>query len=91
MESFSYIVHSSFVIMFPLHICYLYATSQYSLASLRTSIIVATQEHLAPKSILPSSGTPIFPTRKLVRLVFILTVGVSIPSLLWFVAVRLAP
>ena len=86
----SYIVHSTFAITFPLHVLYLYATNQHSIKALRTSVAVAVQRHLSPKPN-PNVLKESFPTRRFIRLVSLLTAGMTFPSLFWFIAVALAP
>ncbi|KAH9944348.1 uncharacterized protein BXZ73DRAFT_39969 [Epithele typhae] len=86
-----YIVHSSFLLMFPLHALYLYATSQHTFEALRDSILDALLQHFSPKAEGITQGPSIFPTWRITRLVIFLTIGMSVPSLLWFVAVTMAP
>ncbi|KAI0724593.1 hypothetical protein C8T65DRAFT_6821 [Cerioporus squamosus] len=86
-----YIVHSSFALSLPLHILFLSATTKHSIRSLRKILLVAVQQHLAPFRDTDEPGTQEFPTWKLLRLCLLLTVGMTLPSLFWFIAVVLAP
>ncbi|KAI0669857.1 hypothetical protein C8Q78DRAFT_1038107 [Trametes maxima] len=87
-----YVVHSSFALLFPLHLLYLRLTSEHSLRSLWSSVLVAVHKHLAPTA---SSATLIdstnFPRNRFYRLLAYLTTGITLPGLLWFIAVTLAP
>ncbi|KAI0639445.1 hypothetical protein C8Q77DRAFT_64115 [Trametes polyzona] len=83
-----YIVHSSFSVLFPLHLLYLCVVSKYSLNELWISVLDAARRHLTPKS---ASATTIFPTGRFYRLLAYLTTGLTLPGLLWFIAVTLAP
>ncbi|KAI0361572.1 hypothetical protein OH77DRAFT_1469355 [Trametes cingulata] len=85
-----YIVHSSFVILFPLHLLYLHVASQHSVRSLWTSVLHTLRRHLspAPTATVPK---PSFPTSRLCRYLAVLTTGLTLPGLLWFIAVTLAP
>lgn len=84
----SYCVHSAFAIMFPLHYLYLVIVKRQSPAALKRGLRHALQQHVAP-TILDTAEE--FPTWGLTRLVVILSIIVSIPALLWFIAVTLAP
>ncbi|PIL31921.1 transporter [Ganoderma sinense ZZ0214-1] len=85
-----YVVHSSFAISFPLHVIYLSATSQHSIASILKTVLIAVQKHLSPKATSTLNATT-FPTRRFLWLIFYLTTGLTVPSILWFVAIALAP
>jgi hypothetical protein len=86
----SYVVHSSFIIIFPAHLLYL-ATHQNP-RHLVQGVINAIKLHLAPKSQKPSvSLSSPFPTYKFARLAVLCTVGATVPALLWFASVSLAP
>ncbi|KAI9063106.1 hypothetical protein FKP32DRAFT_1573007 [Trametes sanguinea] len=86
-----YIVHSSFAIMFPLHLLYLTVASEHSMRSLWNSVLLTVQTHLSPKAASPSLSERPFPTWRLARLLAFLTAGMTFPGLLWFIAVTLAP
>ncbi|KAI8995668.1 hypothetical protein BD414DRAFT_410561 [Trametes punicea] len=86
-----YIVHSSFAILFPLHLLYLSMLSEHSLRSLWTSVLFAVTTHLSPKASSSPVSEPSFPTWRFSRLLASLTVGMTLPGLLWFIAVTLAP
>ncbi|RPD82513.1 hypothetical protein L226DRAFT_528673 [Lentinus tigrinus ALCF2SS1-7] len=86
-----YIVHSTFAISLPLHILYLSVTTHHSIRSLYKSLNVAVQQHLSPKLGSDEPGAREFPIWKLLRLCLLLTLGMTLPSLFWFIAVVLAP
>ncbi len=88
----SYIVHSSFAIIFPVHLLYLILTTSASLESLLAGLSVAVKIHFAPsdKSRLATLKST-FPYGRFLRLTAFLTVGITIPSLLWFISVSLSP
>ncbi|KAF8642325.1 hypothetical protein AX16_009595 [Volvariella volvacea WC 439] len=76
-----YIVHSSFWIIFPLHLAYLSVTTNYS---------ASTYIKCLNQSIADQAGTTEFPFRWFIIQVSLLTLGITIPALLWFIAVSLA-
>jgi hypothetical protein len=88
----SYIVHSSFAIIFPLHLLYLILTTSTSLESLLAGLSLAVKIHFAPvdKSRLAILHST-FPYGRLLRLTAFLTVGLTLPALLWFISVSLSP
>ncbi|KAI0651895.1 hypothetical protein C8Q79DRAFT_64466 [Trametes meyenii] len=87
-----YVVHSSFALLFPLHLLYLRLTSEHSLRLLWASVLAAVRKHLKPRA---SSAALVdsanFPRRRFYRLLAYLTTGLTLPGLLWFIAVTLAP
>jgi hypothetical protein len=88
----SYIVHSSFAIIFPLYLLYLVLTTSASLESLLAGLSLAVKIHFAPidksrLAILQST----FPYGRLLRLTTFLTAGLTLPSVLWFISVSLSP
>ncbi|KAJ7630917.1 hypothetical protein FB45DRAFT_916927 [Roridomyces roridus] len=86
-----YFVHSSFAIIFPLHLLYLTATKKnYSLSSLYNGLNVALAKHLTPERTQSGGAMPAFPRFQFLRLVFALTIGITYPSVLWFFAISLA-
>jgi hypothetical protein len=76
------------MIIFPLHLLYLLATTEYTVISLFKGLRFAITNHLLPDE----SFTIVvkFPYYKFFRLAIVLTVGITIPALLWFAAVSLA-
>ncbi|KIL70856.1 hypothetical protein M378DRAFT_183429 [Amanita muscaria Koide BX008] len=78
-----YIVHSSFSLIFPLHLLFLRITSGHKISSLLKGLSLAIKDHLA------SSDTA-FPLSSLIRLSLLLFVGLTCPALLWFASVSLA-
>jgi len=84
-----YIVHSSFAIIFFFHIAYLVLCTKHTLQDYLDGLSVAIKLHLSPKTRSTSSSS--FPWRRFSRLALLLTIGVTVPSLLWFCAVSLAP
>ncbi|KAN0111630.1 hypothetical protein V8E52_008368 [Russula decolorans] len=88
----TYIVHSSFAIIFPLYLLYLVLTTSASLESLLAGLSLAVKIHFAPidksrLAILQST----FPYGRLLRLTTFLTAGLTLPSVLWFISVSLSP
>ncbi|KXN90045.1 hypothetical protein AN958_05050 [Leucoagaricus sp. SymC.cos] len=86
-----YVVHSSFAIIFPLHLLYLTVTTKYTTTALIKGLQLAITNHLSPKleSSRPSGPTS-FPTLRLTWLILGLTTGVTLPAVLWFAAISLA-
>ncbi|EMD42088.1 hypothetical protein CERSUDRAFT_102465 [Gelatoporia subvermispora B] len=87
-----YVVHSSFSIMLPIHMLYL-AISSNSIGSLWAGLILALKRQLSSSSIPVhlERGLSDLPTRRFVAMILLLTAGMTIPGLLWFLAVPLAP
>jgi len=84
-----YTVHSSFTIIFPAHFLYLILTSKHSPNAIWRGLMFALKTHISPS---PSElSSPIFPKWRLLRLVLCLTGGITIPGLLWFIAVAYSP
>jgi len=81
-----YLVHSSLMIIFPLHLLYLLATTEHTAISLFKCLQFAITNHLLPDK----SFTTVFPYYKFFRLTIIMTIGITFPALLWFAAVSLA-
>ena len=88
LTSSSYVVHSSFWILFPLHFAYLVATTNYSASELWRSLTTAISSH--PSLHEPSTRPSNFPWLRFFSLTLGLTVGVTVPALLWFAAISLA-
>lgn len=82
-----YIVHSTFSLIFPLHLLYLKATTQHSVASLLKGLSIAITKHLTPRN---APQPHRFPRAAFTKLVSLMTIGVTYPGLLWFAAVSLA-
>ena len=87
--TYSYLVHSSFTLIFPLHLLCLLATTKYTVISLFNGLRTAIINHLCTDQRFTTVSLK-FPYYKFFRLVFILTVGITIPALLWFAAISLA-
>ncbi|KAH9964298.1 hypothetical protein BC827DRAFT_68977 [Russula dissimulans] len=87
-----YIVHSSFALTFPLHLLYLVLTTSASLESILAGLSLAVKIHFAPsgQGRVATLRSP-FPYARFLRLVAYLTFGLTVPSLLWFASVSLAP
>jgi len=80
-----YVVHSTFAVIFPIHLLYLLVTTGYSTRTILKGLSFAIKEHLSP---LDTSRS--FPRRKFLILILSLTVGITCPSLLWFASITLA-
>ncbi|KAH9950367.1 hypothetical protein B0H21DRAFT_532263 [Amylocystis lapponica] len=75
--------------MLPMHFMILMVASKHSPRALWSGLLFALKKHLTPSSF-RLSQSPKFPTWKFLRLLFFLTIGATVPSLLWFAAVSLA-
>jgi len=85
----SYIVHSSFLIIFPLHVTYLSLTSGRPVKDYTSGLSLAIKRHIAGNPIVPDDAK--FPWPRFATMLGLMTVGVTLPALLWFCAVSLAP
>ncbi|KAG7450539.1 uncharacterized protein BT62DRAFT_991448 [Guyanagaster necrorhizus] len=83
-----YVVHSSFALIFPLHLLYLRVTTNHSTKSLLNGLSAAVSNHLSPPPCHPSAAG--FPRFRFVSLILALTIGMTFPGLLWFAAITLA-
>jgi hypothetical protein len=88
----SYIVHSSLVFAFPVHLLFLVLTTSASLESLLTGLSLALKIQFAPsdQNHLVTLRSP-FPYSRFLRLTAFLTLGATLPALLWFISVSLSP
>lgn len=87
-----YVVHSAFLIIFPLHLLYLALSTRTPPRPFLRGLLLAIRRHLAPQSQSLLAGQPAqFPTFKFFRLSLGLTLGATAPGLLWFSAISLAP
>ena len=75
------------MIIFPLHLLYLLATTEHTATSLLKGLRLAITNHLVPDTGFTAVKLPYY---KFFRLVIVLTVGITLPGLLWFAAVSLA-
>ncbi|KAF8350087.1 hypothetical protein F5887DRAFT_943715 [Amanita rubescens] len=80
-----YLVHSSFTVIFPLHILYLTSRSGYTRSALLKGLSLAITEHLSS-----SETSTSFPYYSFARVSLLLFFGLTCPALLWFAAVSLA-
>src|SRR5258706_3448272 len=78
--------HSSFTITLPLHLLYLKYTTHQSAASHIKRVIDTLRHRLTPAS----AQSRAFPTKQLIVLLLCLTVGITIPAVLWHIAVLFA-
>lgn len=85
----SYIVHSSFLIIFPLHVTYLSLTSGRPAKDYMSGLSLAIKRHIAGNLIEPDDVK--FPWPRFATMLGLMTVGVTLPGLLWFCAISLAP
>ncbi|TEB35071.1 hypothetical protein FA13DRAFT_1438554 [Coprinellus micaceus] len=83
----SYVVHSTFSLIFPLHLLYLKLTTPYTVSEILKGLSIAVTKHLTPRD---APRPHRFPRFAFVRLVSLLTIGVTYPGLLWFAAISLA-
>lgn len=80
-----YVAHSSFTIIFPLHVLYLSSTTGTPL----TAYFSTLRKALASRLTAPASDRDSFPIHRLALLILALTAGINIPALLWYAAVSL--
>ncbi|TFY62906.1 hypothetical protein EVJ58_g3555 [Rhodofomes roseus] len=73
--------------MLPLHLAFLAITARESPRELWLQLTSALRQHLSPPGVRPTE----FPKRRFAWLLTVLTIGVTVPGLLWFIAVSLAP
>jgi len=87
-----YVVHSSFVLIFPLHLLCLVFTTSASLESILAGLSLAIKTHFAPSGQGPITTLwSLFPYARFLRLVACLTFGFTVPTLLWFASISLSP
>ncbi|KAH7930939.1 hypothetical protein BV22DRAFT_1053502 [Leucogyrophana mollusca] len=87
-----YLVHTSFIVSFPLHFLYLLYTTNYTPRGLLSGLTTALARHLSSwglggSGVVPSSQ---FPLHRFLGLVVIITIAYNVPALLWFAAISLA-
>ena len=89
----SYVVHSSFILSFPLHLGFLLLTTDHSLHTLLSGLISAITAQLTPRLSEESrtARSSKFPLSQFLIIIFIITAFYSTPALLWFIAVVYAP
>ncbi|KAJ7597011.1 hypothetical protein C8J56DRAFT_918918 [Mycena floridula] len=81
-----YLVHASFAVIFPLHLIFLYLFGGKSPSECIDGLKIAATKHLSK-----TPEDPRFPLRPFCVLILCLTTGATLPGLLWFAAVPLAP
>ncbi|KAJ7244779.1 hypothetical protein B0H12DRAFT_1128746 [Mycena haematopus] len=84
-----YLVHSSFSIIFPFHLLYLTLTTKYTTTALYNGLTIALADHLTPNRVSRSAPAK-FPRFQFLGLILALTLGITYPALLWFMAITLA-
>ena len=82
----SYIAHSSFTLIFPLHLAYLVCTTPYTSRYYIGLAMATLRSHFSH----PSSRTTSLPVNRIITTILLLTIGMSLPGLLWYIAVSLA-
>ncbi|KIY52694.1 hypothetical protein FISHEDRAFT_34600 [Fistulina hepatica ATCC 64428] len=82
-----YAVHSSFAIIFPLHLLYLTAVKNMSYAHIKRGLSLALSTRIHGNSTVAQP----FPYRQFLILILIMTFGITYPGLLWFAAVEFSP
>lgn len=86
---YSYVVHSSFSIIFPLHVAYLSITTGRPVRDYMRGLSLAIKRHIAGNRTETEDAK--FPWPRFATMLGLMTVGVTLPGLLWFCAVSLAP
>ncbi|KAF9787162.1 hypothetical protein BJ322DRAFT_1107239 [Thelephora terrestris] len=84
-----YAAHSSFWIIFPLHVAYLSLTTGRPVKDYMRGLSLAIKRHVAGS--FKGSEDIKFPWPRFATMLGLMTVGVTLPALLWFCAVSLAP
>ncbi|KIM28411.1 hypothetical protein M408DRAFT_69793 [Serendipita vermifera MAFF 305830] len=82
-----YIGHSSFSLIFPLHVAYLSCTTSHTPKYYFRLAMATLRSHFS----IPSSSSNPLLHKRILGTLFILTIGMSLPGLLWYIAVTLAP
>ena len=85
----SYIVHSSFLTIFPLHATYLSLTTGRPIKHYISGLSLAIKRHIAENPTEHDDAK--FPWPRFATMLVLMTIGVTLPALLWFCAVSLAP
>ncbi|KAG7099187.1 hypothetical protein E1B28_001056 [Marasmius oreades] len=80
-----YIVHSSFLILYPCHILYLILTTPHTPSQLWNSVKIAITNRLNE-----DVRSTKFPLARLLYLILALTAGITVPALLWFAAIAIS-
>jgi hypothetical protein len=90
---YSYIVHSSFILLFPLHLGYLLLTTHHSFGTLLSNLSSTISTQLTSRGFQESRTihSSQFLLSRFLVVVLIMTALYSIPALLWFIAVVYAP
>ncbi|KZT44647.1 hypothetical protein SISSUDRAFT_976694 [Sistotremastrum suecicum HHB10207 ss-3] len=83
-----YIGHSSFVLLFPLHLLYLVTVTGIPARAYLSGLWTSLRFQLSPPSTFGAREAP-FPWPKLTSLSFMMLVGVTGPALLWYASVPL--
>jgi hypothetical protein len=88
----SYMVHSSFSIIFPLHLLYLKISSRHSPKSYLKGIATAIRAQSTDQVHHTTHEDDLSPlySKEFLLLIFYLTIGVTLPGLLWFISVTRA-
>lgn len=82
-------MHSSFSIIFPLHVTYLSLTTGRPIKDYMSGLSLAIKRHITGN---PTENEDVkFPWPKFATMLGLLTVGITLPALLWFCSVSLAP
>lgn len=92
LHAVSYVAHSSFALVFPLHLLYLVLFTPIPALVYLSGLSAAIKIHLSGRTF-DSPATmhdTTFPTIKFLLLVSWLTLGVTLPGLIWFAAISLA-
>ncbi|CCA71397.1 hypothetical protein PIIN_05337 [Serendipita indica DSM 11827] len=82
-----YIAHSTFSIIFPFHLLYLTWTTPYTVNHYLSLIRETLRLQFSSPADLHVGR---FPTRNIITLAIVLTIGISTPGLLWYIAVSFA-
>ena len=86
---YSYIAHSSFIVIFPAHFLYLILTSRRPIKFYISSLKAALINRLSPRDVNRSEKAQ-FPTARFFGLSLAFATGLNIPGLLWYASVSLS-
>ena len=85
----SYVAHSSFSIVFPLHVMYLRLVTGRPVKYYLNGLSLAIKRQIAGVPTGPEDAK--FPWPRFATMVGLMTIGITLPGVLWFSAISLAP
>ncbi|KAF5375022.1 hypothetical protein D9758_000302 [Tetrapyrgos nigripes] len=85
-----YLVHSCFMLAFPCHLLYLALTTGRPTSTYLKSLKLAVIDHFSPRRSVGSLEAAQFPWYRFAFLIIAVTAAVTVPALLWFIAMTLS-